>query len=50
MGSSNLKCKQYDANNENVELYRLLSNLEYTFEVGGSLVAVDAMFLEPCII
>ena len=25
-----------------------LSNLEFTFEVGGSLVATDAMFLEPC--
>ena len=24
------------------------SNLEFTFEVGGSLVASDAMFLEPC--
>ena len=24
------------------------SNLEFTFEVGGSLVAADAMFLEPC--
>ena len=24
------------------------SNLEFTFEVGGSLVATDAMFLEPC--
>ena len=24
------------------------SNLELTFEVGGSLVAADAMFLEPC--
>ena len=24
------------------------SNLEFTFEVGGSLVALDAMFLEPC--
>ena len=23
-------------------------NLEFTFEVGGSLVAADAMFLEPC--
>ena len=23
------------------------SNLEFTFEVGGSLVAADAMFLEP---
>ena len=25
------------------------SNLEFTFEVGGSLVAADAMFLEPCL-
>ena len=25
-----------------------LSNLELTFEVGRSLVATDAMFLEPC--
>ena len=24
------------------------SNLEFKFEVGGSLVATDAMFLEPC--
>ena len=24
------------------------SNLEFTFEVGGSLVATDAMFLERC--
>ena len=24
------------------------SNLEFTFEVGGSLFATDAMFLEPC--
>ena len=24
------------------------SNLEFTFEVGSSLVAADAMFLEPC--
>ena len=24
------------------------SNLEFTFEVGDSLVAADAMFLEPC--
>ena len=24
------------------------SNLELTFEVGGSLVATDAMFFEPC--
>ena len=24
------------------------SNLEFTFEVGGSLVATDAMYLEPC--
>ena len=24
------------------------SNLEFTFEVEGSLVAADAMFLEPC--
>ena len=24
------------------------SNLEFTFEVGGSLVATDSMFLEPC--
>ena len=24
------------------------SNLEFTFEIGGSLVAADAMFLEPC--
>ena len=24
------------------------SNLELTFEVGGSLVATDAMFLKPC--
>ena len=24
------------------------SNLEFTFEVGGSLVATDTMFLEPC--
>ena len=24
------------------------SNLEFTFEVGGSLVAADAMFFEPC--
>ena len=30
--------------------YALLkwSNLEFTFEVGGKLVATDAMFLEPC--
>ena len=25
-----------------------LSNLEFTFEVGGSLDAAGAMFLEPC--
>ena len=24
------------------------SNLEFTFEVGGILVAANAMFLEPC--
>ena len=24
------------------------SNLEFNFEVGGSLVPADAMFLEPC--
>ena len=24
------------------------SNLEFTFEVGGSLVATDDMFLKPC--
>ena len=24
------------------------SNLKFTFEVGGSLVAADAMFFEPC--
>ena len=24
------------------------SNLEFTFEVGGSLVTTDAMFLKPC--
>ena len=24
------------------------SNLEFRFEVGGSLVATDAIFLEPC--
>ena len=24
------------------------SNLKFTFEVGGSLVAADAMFREPC--
>ena len=24
------------------------SNLEFTFKVGGSLVAADAMFLKPC--
>ena len=24
------------------------SNLEFTFEVGGSLVATDAIILEPC--
>ena len=24
------------------------SNFEFTFEVGGSLVAADAMFLKPC--
>ena len=24
------------------------SNLEFIFEVGGSLVATDAIFLEPC--
>ena len=24
------------------------SNLEFTFQVGSSLVAADAMFLEPC--
>ena len=24
------------------------SNLEFNFEVGGSLVAADAVFLEPC--
>ena len=47
LGSLNLKCKQYDANNVNVELCRLMSNLEFTFEVGGSLVAADVMFLEP---
>ena len=23
-------------------------NLEFTFEIGGSLVAADAMFLKPC--
>ena len=25
-----------------------LSNLEFTFEVGGSMVAADAMFFEAC--
>ena len=32
----------------NMNFYSKWSNLEFTFEVGGSLVAADAMFLEPC--